>query len=107
VFVAVQPGGAAPGVASSKLTISANEFPAAREVERIITVSVFMVVPSLRAFFPSLRTSVLFALRIQCGLDGFGQRLCVTSAPIMQEQDSRILMRHVTVNGHDIHARLP
>ena len=37
----------------------------------------------------------LFLLCVQRGLDRFGQVLCLASAPIMQEQDSRVLVRYV------------
>jgi hypothetical protein len=49
-----------------------------------------------------LGLAVLFALRVQRGLDRFGQILCLASAPKMQEQDSRFFMRHVAVNSHDV-----
>src|SRR5881628_1923860 len=43
VFVAVQPGGAAPGVASSKLMVSACAVTASRAVVNAIFIRVFMV----------------------------------------------------------------
>src|SRR5436190_23009869 len=50
VFVAVQPGGAAPGLASSKLTVSAEALPAKRQVVSIIVANGFMVMGSWFSF---------------------------------------------------------
>src|SRR5438094_5495909 len=79
VLVAVQPGGASPALASSKLMVSASAVPAMTDAERVAPMNA-----------------------VQCGLDRFGQLLCLASTPIMEEKDARVLVRHVAMNRHDV-----
>src|SRR6266849_4995144 len=100
VFVAVHPGGAAPGVASSKLAVSAKAEAVIREVITISVLSVFMVslfsVGSFHGF-----------LRVEGVLEAAGQRFRFAFAPIVQKQETRVLVRHVVMDGDDVDGFLP
>src|SRR5262245_8397568 len=46
-------------------------------------------------------------LRVERGLDPLGQVRGAADAPIMEEQDPRLLAGHVLMNGHDVDAGAP
>src|SRR5258705_6213168 len=53
----------------------------------------------------SVLAAALLALRAERGLDALGQVLGAPETPEVQEQDPRLLARHVLMNGDDVDAR--
>src|SRR5947209_8272403 len=56
----------------------------------------------LRGHPEEIGLSRLLVLRGERRFKGLRQIGCFASAPIMQKKDARVLVRHVTVNRHDV-----
>src|SRR5215831_8908549 len=100
VWVAVQPGGGAPVFMSSKVTVSAVASGAANVATTVMTRQAFINSYLICALWQR-RSDFEQPTNHKPAFDSLGQVSGSAPAPIMEEHDPRLFMRHVLVYSND------